>query len=232
MNYEFLDGLKLPKLSTGAHAEGSGKLCIMEAIAFIQREPHSDNPECTADEVSYFCQALNDRLPDELRPRLWEYAIRIAGTNDPAYTQERLDYLAIKACSMFAATACDGLIEPELVEAMRKANTVDEARAAAAAARAAAARAAAHAAAATRAAAAAARAAADAADDAADAVAYAAAYAAADAAGAAADAAADAAGAAAAWEFAFEVLDGLLDIGPAPKPLKYPERIRDLATQQ
>ena len=200
MNYE---DLKLPKLSKGAHKEGSGELCIMEAIAFIEREPHSDMPKCASPVVAKYCQRINDNIPHERRNELWQFAVRIAGTASPEHDQARAEYLAMAAVNKFAVMACEGRIDQKLVDAMRDAKTLDDAaHAAYAAAIAANANAA-------RAADAAARAA-DAAANAADANA---ARAAANAARAV-DAAANAADAV--WDCALEVLDGLLEIGNTP----------------
>jgi len=134
MDLKYLDGLNLPTLSGGSHDEGSEDLCIMEAIAFIEREPHSDTPKCTAPEVAHFCQGLNDAMPQEYRDKLWFYAERIAGTASPEHTQERLDYLAQAACNKFAAMACEGIIPPHFVTALRLAQTNDEIQTAIAAA--------------------------------------------------------------------------------------------------
>ena len=210
MNY---GDLKLPKLSRGAHEAGSGELCIMEAIAYIEREPHSDMPKCASPVVAKFCQGINDCIPNERRDELWQFAVRIAGTASPEHDQARAEYLAMAAVNKFAVMACAGRIDQKLVDAMRDAKTLGAARAAAAAATADAAAAGAYAAAAG-AYAAAARA---------DADAYAAAARAADAAAGAARAADAAAGAAAyaaataaVWDCALEVLNGLLEIGNTP----------------
>lgn len=125
------EDLKLPKLSKGAHEAGSGELCIMEAIAFIEREPHSDSPECTSPVVAAFCRGVNDFMSDADRQRLWKFATRIAGTASPEYDRERGKYLGMKAVTVFAVEACEGKINAKLVGAMRNAKTLEDASSAA-----------------------------------------------------------------------------------------------------
>lgn len=70
---------KLPKmkLDEGGHAyaydytvgpeyrSGDRGTCLMEAVAYIAREEHSDHPRCTADVLSGFGITINDACPSD-----------------------------------------------------------------------------------------------------------------------------------------------------------------------
>ena len=123
-----------PTLSAGAHEESSGKRCLMEAVAFVMGEPHSDKPECTCPVIAAFCRRANDSLPGDQRNRLWVVFEDIVGTVSPEHEQARASFLAMHAVNDWAVRACRGKIDEELVGAMASARTLSEARAAAAAA--------------------------------------------------------------------------------------------------
>ena len=180
----------------GGHQPDEGRMCVMEAVAWVAGEPHSDTPSCTNPVVASFARALNDRVDDDaLRTQLLAPLIpELLG--HPASNPEINRILAFKcadyAVRQVAPRALESAKLPDEATTLRALAPVTDQTSAARAADAA------------DAAAYAARAAAYAAADAADAAraaraaARAAAYAAADAAYAAdaADAAADAADAA------------------------------------
>jgi hypothetical protein len=55
---------QLPQLESGAHEEGSGSLCAMEMVAYMEREPHSDAPKCTCPVLASYVRTLNDNMSD------------------------------------------------------------------------------------------------------------------------------------------------------------------------
>ena len=201
--------LKTFRFGAGSHPTREQGLCVMEAVAYLAGEQHSDEPKCACPVITRLAIWVNDSCSDELRQELlaalpW----RIVGTKStPEIEQQRAYMAADWAVRFVAPLLLDRAGLNEEADKLRALGAVDSKGAARAAADAAAdaADAAADAAYAARAAADAAyaaRAAADAADAAraaADAAAYAAyaaraaAYAAyaADAARAAAYAAAD-----------------------------------------
>lgn len=84
MNWlEEIKDLKLPKLAVGAHAEGSASLCAMEMVAYIERLPHSDQPNCTCPTIAMCVRRINDALDDPYRQRLLAYLPRLVGTVSP-----------------------------------------------------------------------------------------------------------------------------------------------------
>ena len=71
----WLDGLtlQLPKLDRGAHDEPREGLCIMEAIAYLTGDDHTDHPECVCPTIGKWARLINDKLDDPLRQDLWRY---------------------------------------------------------------------------------------------------------------------------------------------------------------
>ncbi len=58
-------------LFSGGHRPSEGRMCVMEAVAWVAGEPHSDTPSCTNPAVASFARTLNDRINDNaLRTRL------------------------------------------------------------------------------------------------------------------------------------------------------------------
>ena len=60
---------KVTTLYKGAHTP-DGMMCVMEAVAFVAREPWSDHPECACPVLTAFMQSWNDNLSDEDRTLL------------------------------------------------------------------------------------------------------------------------------------------------------------------
>jgi hypothetical protein len=52
-------------LLSGAHPSAEAGMCVMEAVAYVAGERHSDHPTCACPVVSDFLRAWNDALPDD-----------------------------------------------------------------------------------------------------------------------------------------------------------------------
>ena len=65
-----LDLSTIPPLANGSHAKPEDGMCIMEAVAFIAREPWSDHPECVCPVIAAFLRVWNDALPGDERNAL------------------------------------------------------------------------------------------------------------------------------------------------------------------
>jgi hypothetical protein len=170
------------KLSEGAHSNPQDGMCIMECVAYIEGEKHTDHPKCACPVVTSFAIRTNDWMKGEERQLLLPFVLRIAGSKSSLEVEKQRAFMAADyAVRKFAPIAlrvqkleaqakmlesCDKIVDKK---------TALKGKAAAAAY-------------ATAVAAYAAYATADAAADATDAAAVYAAYAAADAADAAADA--------------------------------------------
>lgn len=97
--------LKLPPLKRGAHASPQDGVCAMEMVAFLERLPHSDAPECTCPVLAAFVRSVNDMLCDDERQQLLPYLPRLVGTVAPEFKQARAEYLAWQAIHVFAPIA-------------------------------------------------------------------------------------------------------------------------------
>ena len=54
-------------LLVGSHDEAQfgREMCVMEAVAFVAGEPHSDTPTCACPVISAFLRSWNDSIPDD-----------------------------------------------------------------------------------------------------------------------------------------------------------------------
>lgn len=85
------------KLSKGQHNHPSEGMCIMECVAYIQGELHSDRPKCADPILTYFAHRLNDAANDEQRQKLIPFVLRLAGSkgiNEPELQKQRLIMIA------------------------------------------------------------------------------------------------------------------------------------------
>ena len=58
-------------LRSGAHPSPDAGMCVMEAVAFVAGEPHTDSPACACPVLAAFLRRWNDDIPDdETRTRL------------------------------------------------------------------------------------------------------------------------------------------------------------------
>lgn len=69
-------------LETGAHPGPFSGLCFMEALSFIERQPHSDSCDNLVDPVvADVMRGLNDSLPDDMRQRLNVFLPAVVGSS-------------------------------------------------------------------------------------------------------------------------------------------------------
>ncbi|MFZ9079266.1 MAG: hypothetical protein ACO23H_12090 [Alphaproteobacteria bacterium] len=92
---------KLPKLSSGSHKEGSGSLCAMEMVAFMERLPHSDAPECTCPVLASYTRTINDGMSDEERQKLLPILPMLVGTANKEMSLKRAQFFATAAKERF-----------------------------------------------------------------------------------------------------------------------------------
>jgi hypothetical protein len=91
-------------LQPGSHNTREDGLCVMEAVAWLAGEKHSDMPKCASPVISQYCQVLNDAGP-EFRERLKPYIYKIIGTVSPELDQARGFIAADYAVRVFAPIA-------------------------------------------------------------------------------------------------------------------------------
>jgi hypothetical protein len=75
-------------LEEGGHPPDDG-LCLMEAVARIAGEPHTDTPTCTSPILGAFGRSLNDTLPDAKRQLLKPLIPKLIGTASDNLDQVR-----------------------------------------------------------------------------------------------------------------------------------------------
>ena len=68
------------RLENGSHQGPNEGVCLMEAVAWLAREPHSDDPACVCPVLGAFGRDLNDRLDVERRGRLKPLIPALVGT--------------------------------------------------------------------------------------------------------------------------------------------------------
>jgi len=77
-------------LSYGAHTEDSDELCLMEAVARVAGEKHTDTPKCACPVITYWGILTNDSCDNDIRQRLLgDLPWRIVGTRNRKYETER-----------------------------------------------------------------------------------------------------------------------------------------------
>ena len=82
------------QLAAGAHHTRDDGLCLLEAVAWVAGEAHSDHPTCTSTVLAAFGRELNDQLPDGLRQQLVPLVPRLIGTRGDGLDETR-GYLAL-----------------------------------------------------------------------------------------------------------------------------------------
>jgi hypothetical protein len=85
-------------------------MCLLEAVAYLAGEPHSDCPTCVSPVLAAFGRSINDGLFAKHLGELVPYAARLVGTVNPALEQDRVlaivDWAVdIAACANSAAQA-------------------------------------------------------------------------------------------------------------------------------
>jgi hypothetical protein len=78
----------------GAH-DPNGKMCVMEAVAFVAGEPWSDHPECASPVIGAFLRSWNDVLDDEDRQQLKPYVTKLVGTKGTKAQEDARVWMAL-----------------------------------------------------------------------------------------------------------------------------------------
>ena len=77
------------RLENGSHQGPDEGVCLMEAVAWLAREPHSDYPNCVCPVLGAFGRDLNDRLDVERRQRLKPLIPALVGTASDGHAEAR-----------------------------------------------------------------------------------------------------------------------------------------------
>jgi len=103
-------------LLAGAHSP-NGKMCVMEAAAWMAGEPWSDRPKCVCPTIGAFMRSWNDSLPDdETRGRLLKPLLPLI--IDTAHGPEMSTVRSFMALDWLARTCAPAFLDltPSLVQ--------------------------------------------------------------------------------------------------------------------
>jgi hypothetical protein len=78
------------KLSSGSHSGPEVGMCVMECVAYIAGEEHTDRPECASVALSNLAIRLNDASYKN-RHRLLPLVMRLASSRDASLESQRLE---------------------------------------------------------------------------------------------------------------------------------------------
>ena len=105
-------------LKSGGHQKREDGMCLMEAVAFLAGEPHSDHPACADSVLGAFGRVLNDAMTDEERVLLAPLASKLIGTaGGPELSLRR------------AMLLCDGVVRQIVPIVLEGVGLADRARA-------------------------------------------------------------------------------------------------------
>jgi hypothetical protein len=93
------------ELKSGGHSSREAGMCLMEAVAWFNNEPHSASPLCACPVLTSFGISLNDRMPDAERQKLKPLIPKLVGTRNPALARRRADFLVDRALRLFVPIA-------------------------------------------------------------------------------------------------------------------------------
>lgn len=77
------------KLSRGKHQSPEQGACVLELSSMLAGEPFSDHPASVSRPIASFLRAYNDRLDDQRRQSLYEYASKVVGTVASSEVEEQ-----------------------------------------------------------------------------------------------------------------------------------------------
>jgi hypothetical protein len=104
----------LPRLDRGAHRDGDGHVCAMEAAAWLDGEPWSDNPRSVHRVIRDVARTVNDRVGDDVRQTLWPLILASLDTARPRHPVLKM---RLSLCAGKALAKADG--NGDLPEAWR-----------------------------------------------------------------------------------------------------------------
>jgi hypothetical protein len=81
-------------LQEGEHTNRDDGMCLMEWLAYLAGEPHSDNPRCVSHVIGAVGRPLNDTLPEDYRQMLKMPSLEALGTAGDDLDKNRA-YLAV-----------------------------------------------------------------------------------------------------------------------------------------
>ena len=89
MNPSISQALSRIRLSEGMHPEPANEFCVMECVAYVMAEGHTDHPECACPVVTAVAIYANDERLKECGPALAQRVLRLAGSKGDDETRLR-----------------------------------------------------------------------------------------------------------------------------------------------
>ena len=84
-----------PVLRHGKHQSREEGTCLMELVAYLAGEEHSDSPTCTSPSLAAGARYANDTLNDQERQQLAAIAPELIGTNCPRCEARRASAMVL-----------------------------------------------------------------------------------------------------------------------------------------
>jgi hypothetical protein len=107
-------------------------MCVMEAVAWVAGEPHSDHPQCASPAIAAIMRLWNDRLPsDEAREKLKPFVAKLVGSRSTEEVEARRWKMVetfSRTVALPAALELAGLVKE--AEAVKAEPTLENVRAA------------------------------------------------------------------------------------------------------
>lgn len=100
------------KLSKGSHKKPQQGLCVMECVAYIQGEKHTDAPVCACPVIANYCIGINDKFDQTVRDKLLTYVLRIAGSKSTLEIEQKRAFM----CADYAVRKFAGIAAPPIVD--------------------------------------------------------------------------------------------------------------------
>jgi hypothetical protein len=101
--------LKSFTVTTGSHGSPEEGMCVMELVAYMAGEPHSDAPQCACPTIAAGARQANDSGPQWLRDELRDRTFKIIGSKKDLRTQvKRARVFADAAQEIAKLTDSDG----------------------------------------------------------------------------------------------------------------------------
>lgn len=105
MEPRLLDIDKLMLLS-GSHVNPEFGMCVMEAVAYVAGEPHSDRPKCASSVIGAFLRRWDDVLDDANRQRLKPFILPLVNSKASAEIERKRAWLATDWIVRIGLPAC------------------------------------------------------------------------------------------------------------------------------
>src|SRR5688572_12591969 len=107
-------------LLLGNHGAREQGVCVMEAVAWLAGEPHSDRPKCACPVISAFARRLNDTVDDADRQRLREFIPALVNSKATREVEIRRGFVAADhTVRIIAPLALDAVKRPDLAKRLR-----------------------------------------------------------------------------------------------------------------